>query len=66
MHVPDIEKSKLYNHSEKHMFIGMIQARRAISCEYQASKISWHVELMKKAYEIGAPKKKKNIIFPSI
>ena len=66
MHVLDTEKSKLDNHSEKHMFIGMIRARRAIGCEYQASKISWHVELMKNAYEIGAPKKKKNIIFPSI
>ena len=64
MPVPDKERSKLDNHSEKYMFIGMIQALRAISCEYQVSEISWDVELMKNAYEIGAPKKKKNIIPP--
>ena len=30
MHVPDQERSKLDNHSEKYVFIGMIQALRVI------------------------------------
>ena len=65
MHVPDQERSKLDNYSEKYVFIGMIQALRVISCEIQAPKISWDVNLMKNAYRIRALKKKKNIIcFP--
>ena len=35
MHVPDQERSKLDNHSEKYVFIGMIQALKVISCEIQ-------------------------------
>ena len=44
MHVPDQERSKLNNDSEKYVFIGMIQALRAISYEIQALEISWDVE----------------------
>ena len=42
--VPDQERSKLNNDSEKYVFIGMIQALRAISYEIQALEISWDVE----------------------
>ena len=55
MHVPDQERSKHDNYSEKYVFIGVIQALRVISCEIQAQKISWD--------GIGALKKKSIISF---
>ena len=59
MHVPDQERSKLDNYSEKYVFIGMIQALRVISCVIQAPKISWDVNLMNQ-------KEEKYHLFPSI
>ena len=49
MDVPDQERSKLDNYSEKYVFIGVIQALRiqalrVIICKTQAPKIGWDVE----------------------
>ena len=49
MHVPDQERSKLDNHSEKYVFIGMIQALRVISVKFKYHKSIGMWNLMKNA-----------------
>ena len=44
MPVLDQERSKLDNHSEKYVFIGIVQAPRALSWEIHALEINWNVE----------------------
>ena len=56
MHVPDQERSKLDNHSEKYVFIGMIQALRVI--KQLGCGIWWRMHM-----ELEHPKRRKISFF---